>query len=91
MKSKINSHNEWDTLKEVVVGSARQSTVAAEYFDKKEIPENKKKKLIELTNKASPQWFLDEVNEDLDNLANILKKFGAKVLRLFGLEKGGKR
>ena len=81
MKSKINSHNEWDTLKEVVVGSARQSTVAAEYFDKTEIPENKKKKLIELTNKASPQWFLDEVNEDLDNLANILKKFGAKVLR----------
>ena len=43
MKSKINSHNEWDTLKEVVVGSARQSTVAAEYFDKTEIPENKKK------------------------------------------------
>jgi len=81
MKSKINSHNEWDTLKEVVVGSARQSTVAAEYFDKTEIPENKKKKLIELTNNASPQWFLDEVNEDLDNLANILKKFGAKVLR----------
>ena len=81
MKSKINSHNEWDKLKEVIVGSARQSTLAAEYYEKTEIPEDKREKLIELTNKASPQWFLDEVNEDLDNLASILKKFGAKVFR----------
>ena len=73
--------NEWDKIKEVIVGSARQSTLAAEYYEKTEIPEDKREKLIELTNTASPQWFLDEVNEDLDNLASILKKFGAKVFR----------
>ena len=48
MKSKINSHNEWDKLKEVIVGSARQSTLAAEYYEKTEIPEDKREKLIEL-------------------------------------------
>ena len=81
MLSKINSHNEWDKLKEVIVGSARQATIAAEYFNSDKIPEATQKKLIKLTNEASPQWFLDEVNEDLDNLANILKKYGAKVHR----------
>ena len=81
MKPIINSHNEWDKLKEVIVGSARQATIAAEYFNSEKIPEKIQKKLIKLTNQASPQWFLDEVNEDLDNLANILKQYGAKVHR----------
>ena len=49
MQSKINSHNEWDKLKEVIVGSARQATIAAEYFNDK-IPEEIQKKLIKLTN-----------------------------------------
>ena len=39
MQSKINSHNEWDKLKEVIVGSARQATIAAEYFNSDKIPE----------------------------------------------------
>ena len=81
MTQKINSHNEWDKLKEVIVGSARQATVGVEYFNPDKISEATQKKIIELTNKASPQWFLDEVNEDLDNLANILKEYGAKVHR----------
>ena len=34
-----------------------------------------------LANEAYPKWFLDEVEEDLDNLANTLKNFGAKVFR----------
>ena len=78
---KINSHNEWDTLKEVIVGSAKQSTAAIEYYSDSKISEEMQIKILKLCNEASPQWFLDEVNEDLDNLADIIKKFGAKVFR----------
>ena len=33
MTQKINSHNEWVKLKEVIVGTARQATVGVEYFN----------------------------------------------------------
>ena len=31
--------------------------------------------------KASPKWFVDEINEDLENLSSKLKEFGATVYR----------
>ena len=78
---KINSHNEWDKLLEVIVGTAEGISATLEWISPKPIP----KKIIErasiLAQKASPKWFVDEINEDLDNLSNTLKSFDIKVLR----------
>ena len=32
MLSKINSHNEWDKIKEIIVGTGKMSKLAGEYF-----------------------------------------------------------
>ena len=38
-------------------------------------------KAYNLAHKASPKWFYDEVEEDLDNLASTLESFGIVVHR----------
>lgn len=81
MSEKINSHNEWDKLKEVIVGTAlnTRATVTTSFGNKFE--ENKYEEAIKISLEASPKWFYDEVNEDLDNLASTLSNLGAKVHR----------
>lgn len=78
---KINSHNEWDTLKEVIVGTS-VGTIATLTWRRPEPPSNQ---LIEqaytLSKKACPQWFYDEVEEDLNNLAETLNNLGVIVHR----------
>ena len=77
---KISSHNEWDTLKEVIVGVA--DTKAFLTLPNKEwIPEDKLKILKDLSAKAFPKSLIDEVNGDLEELCDAIKKFGAKVHR----------
>ena len=81
--SKLNSHNEWDKLKEIIVGSA-EGTVASlgwKHDKNKTITENNFKKAFELAKKASPKWFFDEVSEDLENLAKTLENLNVKVYR----------
>jgi len=78
---KINSHNEWDTLKEVIVGSAARSEAVLTWNKPGPIPEKILEKGQRLSKEAYPQWFLDEVAEDLDNLSDVFRKFGAKVFR----------
>jgi glycine amidinotransferase len=77
---KINSHNEWDRLREVIVG--RGEGQASLLFPTNG---NVSRELVEraerLAREAYPQWFIDEVNEDLDGLSDVLRSFGAKVLR----------
>jgi len=77
---KINSHNEWDRLREVIVGRAdgranllfpADGRVSGELLERAE----------RLAREAYPQWLIDEVNEDLEGLSNVLKSFGAKVYR----------
>jgi N-dimethylarginine dimethylaminohydrolase len=81
MFNKINSHNEWDTLKEVIVGTAK-GTVATLTWDKKKFFDQK---IIEeaqkLAKQSYPKLLLDEVEEDLNEYANTLKKLGAVVHR----------
>jgi glycine amidinotransferase/scyllo-inosamine-4-phosphate amidinotransferase 1 len=75
---KLNSHNEWDTLKEIIVGkpNARASLI----FNKPP-----KEKVLEeaesLAREAYPEYIINEINEDLEGLCDVLKGFGAKVLR----------
>ena len=81
MSEKINSHNEWDKLKEVIVGTAlnTRATVTTSFGNK--FDEKKYEEAIKISLEASPKWFYDEVNEDLDNLASTLSNLGAKVHR----------
>ncbi|BAY26011.1 hypothetical protein NIES2100_58210 [Calothrix sp. NIES-2100] len=75
---KLNSHNEWDSLKAVVVGTVAGFRpgieVANASFDILE-------SAVALANKAYPQWYLDEVAEDLEDLCHIFWQAGVDVLR----------
>ncbi len=78
---KINSHNEWDTLKEVIVGTSKGSTATLSWFKKEKLKQKIIEEANQLAKQACPDWFYDEVEEDLDNLANVIRKFGAVVHR----------
>jgi len=75
---KINSHNEWDTLKEIIVGLPKPmaSLVFPKDMDKKDI-----EKALELAHQAWPEWLRNEIAEDLEGLCKVLEEFGAKVFR----------
>jgi len=77
----INSYNEWDPLKEVVVGRACFANwpgndpvfaLESEKTTWKETP---------VPNGPVPDWIIDESNEDLDILADTLALLGAVVHR----------
>lgn len=77
----IYSVNEWDTLREVVVGRAdfanwpSDDPVFAQESEKttwRETP---------VPSGPVPNWIIDETNEDLDMLALVLEKCGATVHR----------
>jgi len=77
---KINSHNEWDPLKEVIVGKAEGH--ACLVFPENQPPsEEILEKATALARKAFPQWLVDEIAEDLEGLSDVLKSFGVKVYR----------
>ena len=78
---KLSSSNEWDKLRSVVVGSATNANwpsndpVFAREGEKtlwKETP---------VPSGAVPQHIVDEANEDLEDLANVLKQLGVEVFR----------
>lgn len=77
----INSHNDWDKLREVIVGSAEGLAATIEWISPRPVPNSLKAKASKLCRKASPEWFVEEIIEDLDNLGEILKGYGAKVYR----------
>lgn len=78
---KVNSHNEWDKLREIIVGTAEGSMAVLTWWRPDPIPETIKNQAYEIAKKAYPQWFLDEVAEDLQGLCDVLKGFGVKVHR----------
>lgn len=79
--TKINSHDEWSRLREVIVGTADRTMAVLTWSRPDHIPESVKETAHKLANKAYPQWFLDEVNEDLEGVCEIFKQFGIKVYR----------
>ena len=77
---KVNSHNEWDTLKEIIVG--RAESIACLIFPTSDpVGEETRQAAYALARKAYPDYFLDEVNEDLEELCGVIEEFGAKVYR----------
>ena len=61
---KINSHNEWDTIKEIIVGSAKGTLATLTWGNEKNINQKDIEKAKALAKKASPTWFYDE-NTDI--------------------------
>ena len=78
---KVNSYNEWDKLREVIVGTADGTVATLSWMKPDPIPPKVLEEATQLSQKASPKWFYDEVSEDLQGLADVLTDFGAKVLR----------
>ena len=77
----ISSYNEWDPLKEVVVGTATHANWPS---DDPVFAEEASKTLWTETPVPSgpvPQWIVDEANEDLDILAKTIMAYGAIVRR----------
>ena len=76
---KISSNNEWGTLREVILGSMDS------YFPGLEFEKNFRlknyDKAIKLAKLAYPNWYVDEVKEDLNDIKKIFLKNNIKVLR----------
>jgi len=75
---KLNSHNEWDPLKAVVVGTVEGFSPGLE------VPKAGPAVLERATaiaRKAYPPWYLEEVAEDLEDLCRTFRQAGTTVLR----------
>jgi glycine amidinotransferase/scyllo-inosamine-4-phosphate amidinotransferase 1 len=78
---KVGSHNEWDPLREVIVGTAKNTTAVLTWNRPDPIPADVAAEAASLARQAYPTWYLDETEEDLDGLARIIEQYGATVLR----------
>src|SRR5947208_13595186 len=76
---KLNSHNEWDPLKAVVVGTVDSFSPGLEFSAG--TAEAMRERACGLVKKAYPRWYLDEVAEDLEGLCSIFRRAGVTVLR----------
>jgi glycine amidinotransferase/scyllo-inosamine-4-phosphate amidinotransferase 1 len=74
----LSSNNEWDTLKEVVVGSASWAQFPVD--DSQFMKEHTNPKLNTIE-RVIPDKVIDETNEDLQILADTLTDLGVKVHR----------
>lgn len=85
----INSHNEWDTLEEVIVGSAEDLTIGLEFPARVSASDSIVEQAVNIARRTCPPWYQFEVQEDLEGLCRILRDFGAKVHRVksYGSEK----
>lgn len=77
----IESYNEWDPLKEIVVGRADFANWPSN--DPVFAKESEKTTWIEtpVPSGPVPDWIIDEANHDLDMLAATLERYGAMVHR----------
>jgi len=82
----INSINEWDPLKAIVVGTATHANWPSS--DPVFALESEKTTWTEtpVPTGPVPQWIVDEANEDLDLLCETLLKYGATVYRPQGMD-----
>ena len=78
---RVNSHNEWDKLREIIVGIADGTIATLSWMRPEPIPNKVLEKAVKLAKRASPKWFYDEVSEDLQGLSDVLTAQGAKVFR----------
>jgi N-dimethylarginine dimethylaminohydrolase len=77
----INSFNEWDRLRSIVVGTATNANWPSNdpVFSKESQKTSWKKTPV--PSGPVPQWIVDETNEDLEKLVEILLSSGIEVFR----------
>jgi len=78
----VNSHNDWDPLEEIFVGVADHARIptmdtSTHSFGFADFSYDEIKDL----EGPSPEWVIDEANEDLDRLSDELRKLGVTVRR----------
>jgi|TARA_B100001971_G_C18256466_1_gene582593 glycine amidinotransferase/scyllo-inosamine-4-phosphate amidinotransferase 1 len=77
----VNSHNEWDKLQEVIVGTAEGSAAVLSWSRPEPPSIELLREARNLSVNAFPQWFLDEIAEDLEGLCQAIRQYGALVHR----------
>ena len=77
---KINSHNEWDHLREIIVGRA-EGRACLSFSTPLPPSDGVLEKADMLARKAFPEWLVEEIAEDLEGLCDVLKSFDVKVHR----------
>jgi N-dimethylarginine dimethylaminohydrolase len=75
---RLNSHDEWSPLETVVVGTVDGFSPGV---DVAEPTPGVIDRAAGIAREAFPQWYLDEVAEDLDGLCAIFRQAGVTVLR----------
>lgn len=80
-KSRLSSFNEWDPLKEIIVGTPKGTMATLTWRHETPPDESILESAYKLARQACPEWFYEEVQEDLDNLAEVLKQLGVVVHR----------
>lgn len=78
---KISSWNEWDPLREIVVGTATNANWPVHDLAFRAESKTTLWKDTPLPAGPVPQWIIDETNEDLEGLCNILRQAGVTVHR----------
>ena len=78
---KISSYNEWDRLREIVVGTATNANwpIHDPVFRAEQLTTRWKD--TPMPSGPVPDWIIDETNEDLEDLCTILRKAGVVVHR----------
>lgn len=77
---KINSHNEWDKLKEILVGTAK-SIACMVFSSPAPVSKETMEKAHEIARRAYPQSLIDEINEDLEELCGVLQRHNVTIYR----------
>ena len=75
--TRVYSNDEFSKLKTVILGTFSKDSIPLEIQN----ASADTKKALEILDKAYPQWYLDEVNEDIENFRKILEGNDIKVLR----------
>jgi glycine amidinotransferase/scyllo-inosamine-4-phosphate amidinotransferase 1 len=78
---KLSSHDEWNRLREVIVGTARGTRATLTWTRPDPVLPQIVAEAVELAARAYPSWYLEEVEEDLDGLAALIVRYGARVHR----------
>ena len=77
----INSYNEWDRLRQVIVGDATHANWPRHDPVFSAEAKNTLWKETPLPSGPVPQWIIDEANQDLQTLADTLTAYGVEVSR----------
>ncbi len=74
---KISSFDEFTNLKTIILGDFNKNVFSIE----SQSSDSDLKKGLEILKKAYPDWYIDEVNEDINEFKNVLESFGVNILR----------